>query len=197
MKTHRRTGPAKSHQHAPQRKPPDTTILDTFATSKRFVKKRVAITPFCFCLLALGPLGTVRPLGKKPTFGPATATGHPGLAKPVLLLGNDPKSFCKFCPNFLRSAVCGILRNIFKDFGIHPRLFKGTSLKVSTFFWKIFECFGIPQRLVEETSFTASILPRRSGRSPLQYAAASSQKMVSKSVWNFKVTLCFFTGTNS
>ena len=58
------------------------------------------ITPFCFCLLALGPLGTVRSLGKTPTFGPTTATGHPGLAKPVLLLGNDPKSFCKFFPKF-------------------------------------------------------------------------------------------------
>ena len=65
------------------------------------------ITPFCFCLLALGRLGTVRLLGETPTFGPATATGHPGLAKPVLLLGNDPKSFCKFFPKFsdLQSAA--------------------------------------------------------------------------------------------
>ena len=132
-KSSRSKTPAKSHQHAPQRKPPDITILDTFATSKRFVKKRVMITPFRFCLLALGPLGTVRSLRKTPTFEPATATGHHGPAKPVLLLGNDPKSFCKFFPNFLRSPVCGLLRKIFKDFGIHPRLFKGTSLKVSTF----------------------------------------------------------------
>ena len=91
------------------------------------------ITTFCFFLLALKLLGTVRSLGKTRTFGPTTITGHPGLAKPVLLLGNDPKSFCKFFPNFLRSPVCGLLRKIFKDFGIHPRLFKGTSLKVSTF----------------------------------------------------------------
>ncbi len=65
------------------------------------------ITPFCFCLLALGPLGTVRSLGKTPTFGPATPTGHPGLAKPALLLGNDPKSFCKCFPKFsdLHSAA--------------------------------------------------------------------------------------------
>ena len=135
------------------------------------------ITPFCFCLLALGPLGTLRSLGKTTTFEPATPIGHPGRAKPALLLGNDPKSFCKFFPKFLHSPVCGLLRKMFKDFGIHPRLFKGTSLKVSTFLWKIFECFGIPQRLVEETSFTASILPRRSGRNPLQYAAAFSPEM--------------------
>jgi len=88
--------PAESHQQAPQRKPPDATILDTFATSERFVKKRVMITPFRFCLLALGPLGTVRSLRKTPTFEPATATGHHGPAKPVLLLGNDPKLFCEF-----------------------------------------------------------------------------------------------------
>ena len=106
IKSHRSTVPPKSHQHAPQRKPPDTTILDNFATSKRFAKKHVMITPFCFCLLALGPLGTVSSLGKTPTFGPATATGHPGPAKPVLLLGNDPKSFCKFFQHFydLQSA---------------------------------------------------------------------------------------------
>ena len=54
------------------------------------------ITPFRFCLLALGPLGTVRSLRKTPTFEPATATGHHGPAKPVLLLGNDPKLFCEF-----------------------------------------------------------------------------------------------------
>ena len=138
------------------------------------------LTPFCFCLLALEPLGTVRSLGKTRTFEPATPTGHPGPAKPALLLGNDPKSFCKFFPNFLRSPVCGLLRKIFRDFGIHPRLFEGTSLKVSTFLWKIFECFGIPQRLVEETWLTASNLPRRSGRSPLQYAAASPPEMLLK-----------------
>ena len=62
---------------------------------------------FCFCLLALGPLGTVRSLGKTPTFGPAAPTAHPGPANPLLLLGNDPKSFCKFFPKFsdLRSAA--------------------------------------------------------------------------------------------
>ena len=92
------------------------------------------ITPFRFCLLALGPLGTVRSLSRTPTFEPATATGHDGPAKPVLLLGNDPKLFCDFFSNFLRSPVCGLIRKIFKDFGIHPRLFKGTSLKFSTFF---------------------------------------------------------------
>ena len=65
------------------------------------------ITPFCFCQLALGPLGTVRSLGKTPTFEPATPTGHPGLAKPALLLGNEPKSFCRFFPMFydLQSAA--------------------------------------------------------------------------------------------
>ena len=176
-KSHRSAAPPKSHQHAPQRKPPDNTIYDTFAISKRFVEKRVMITPFCFCLLALGPLGTVRSLDKTPTFEPATPTGHPDHAKPALLLGNDPKSFCKFFPKFLRSPLCGLLRKIFQDCGIHPRLFNETSLKVSTFLRKIFECFCIPQRLVEETSFTASILPRRSGRSPLQYAAAFSPEM--------------------
>ena len=96
------------------------------------------LTPFRFCLLALGPLGTVRSLRETPTFEPATATGHHGPAKPVLLLGNDPKSFCKFSPIFLRFPICGLLRKIFKDFGIHPRLFKRTSLKVSTFLWKIY-----------------------------------------------------------
>ena len=30
------------------------------------------VTPFCFCLLGLGPLGTLRSLGKTPTFEPAT-----------------------------------------------------------------------------------------------------------------------------
>ena len=119
------------------------------------------ITPFCFCLLALGPLGTVRSLGKTPTFGPAAPTGHPGPAKLALLLGNDPKSFYKFFPDFLRSPLCGLLRKIFKDFGIHQRLFKETSLN----------------KFVEETCFTASNLPRRSGRSPLQYAAAFSPEM--------------------
>ena len=38
-KPSRSNTPAKSHQHAPQRKPPDTTILDTFAISKRCFKK--------------------------------------------------------------------------------------------------------------------------------------------------------------
>ena len=123
-----------------------------------------------------GLLGPVRSLGKTSTFGPTTPTGHPGPAKPAPLLGNDPKSFCNFS-KFLNYPICGLLRKIFKDVGIHPRLVKGTSLKVSTFLRKIFECFGIPQRLVEETSFTASILLRRSGRSPLQYAAAFSPKM--------------------
>ena len=149
------------------------------------------LTPFCFCLLGLGPLGTVRSLGKTPTFGPVPPPGQPGTAKPALLLGNDPKSFCKFFPHFLRSPICGLLRKIFKDFGIHPRLLKGTSLKVSTFLWKIFECFGIPRRLVEETSFTASILPRRSGRSPLQYAAAFSPEMPFKGAVE-----CGYTQTN-
>ena len=142
----------KSHQHAPQRKPPDTTILDTFATSNRFSTKRVMTTPFYFLCLLWGPFGSSRSLGKIPTFGPATPTGRPNPAKPVLLLGGDPKSFCKFFPQFLRSPLCGLLRKIFKQIGIHQRLF-------------------------EETNFTASILPRRSGRSPLQYAAAFSPKM--------------------
>ena len=128
-------------EYNPRHKPPTRTAAKTTrhynsrysCDFKRFVKKRVMITPFCFCLRALGPLGTVRSLGKTPTFEPATPTGHPCPAKPALLLGNDPKSFCKFFPNFSRSPVCGLLRKIFKDFGIHPRLFKGTSLKVSTF----------------------------------------------------------------
>ena len=145
-------------------------------------------TPIHFLCLLWGPFGSSRSLGKIATFGPATPTGRPNPAKPVLLLGNDPKSFCKFFPNFLRSPICGLLRKIFKDFGIHPRLFKGTSLKVSTFLWKIFECFGIPQRLVEETSFTASILPRRSGRSPLQYAAAFSPEMPFKGAVEYGYT---------
>ena len=38
-----------------------------------------------------------------------------------------------------------------------------------TRFTKIYKDFGIHQRLFEETSLKASILPRRSGRSPLQY----------------------------
>ncbi len=94
----------KSHQHAPQRKPPGTTILDIFPTLRRFVKKLVMLTPFGFCLLALGLLGTVRSLGKTPTFGPATPTGPPGPAKPVLLLGSDPTPFCKFFLELLRSS---------------------------------------------------------------------------------------------
>ena len=125
IKSSRSRAPPKSHQHAPQRKPPDTIILYSFASSKRFVKKRVAITPFCFCLLALGPLGTVRSLGKTPTFEPATPTGHPGPAKPALLLGNDPKSFCKFFPNFLRSPVCGLLRKISRRFWHPSKTFEG------------------------------------------------------------------------
>ena len=98
-------------------------LLKNVSCSRRFV----------FVCLLWGPFGSSRSLGKIATFGPATPTGRPNPAKPVLLLGNDPKSFCKFFPNFLRSPVCGLLRKIFKDFGIHPRLFKGTSLKVSTF----------------------------------------------------------------
>ena len=64
-------------------------------------------TPIYFLCLLWGPFGSSRSLGKTPTFGPTTATGHPGLAKPVLLLGNDPKSFCKFFQVFydLQSAA--------------------------------------------------------------------------------------------
>ena len=46
-----------------------------------------------------------------------------------------------------------------------------------TRFTKIYKDFGIHQRLFEETSLKASILPRRSGQSPLQYAAAFSPEM--------------------
>ena len=80
------------------------------------------------------------------------ASGNPGPAKPLLLPGNDPKSLYKFFPKLLRSPLWGLLRKIFGDLGIHQKLF-------------------------EETSFKASILPRRSGRSPLQYAAAFSPEM--------------------
>ena len=38
------------------------------------------------------------------------ASGRPGPAKPLLLPGNDPKSFCKFFPKLLRSRLCGLLR---------------------------------------------------------------------------------------
>ena len=91
------------------------------------------------------------------------ASGRPGPAKPLLLPGNDPKSFCKCFSSFLRSPRCGLLHMIFKDFGIHQRLF-------------------------EETSLKASILPRRSGRSPLQYAAASFPKMSLKGVGGWRYT---------
>ena len=77
-------------------------------------------------------------------FGNKNQTGRPNPAKPLLLPGNDPKSFCKSFPTLLRSPLCVFLRKIFKDIGIHPRLYK-------------------------EASFKASSLPRRSGRSPLQY----------------------------
>ena len=121
------------------------------------------LTPCCFCLLALGPFGSSRSLGKIATFGPATPTGHPNPAKPLLLPGNDPKSFCNFSQKLLRSPLCGLLRKIFKDFGIHQRLFK-------------------------ETSFTAFILPRRSGRSRLQYAAAFSPEMPFKGAVEYGYT---------
>ena len=52
----------------------------------------------------------------------------------------------------LRSLHCCLLYNIFQDFGIHPRI-------------------------VIKTSLTASSLPRRSGRSPLQSAAAFHVEM--------------------
>ena len=96
IKWHRKTIPAKSHQHAPQRKPPDTTIHDTFAISKRFVKKVSCSRRFVFVCLLWGPFGSSRSLGKIPTFGPATPTGRPNPAKPVLLLGNESKLFYKF-----------------------------------------------------------------------------------------------------
>ena len=53
-------------------------------------------TPFYFLCLLWGPFGSSRSLGKIPTFGPATPTGRPNPAKPVLLLGNEPKLFYKF-----------------------------------------------------------------------------------------------------
>ena len=53
IKWHRRGIPPKSHQHAPQRKPPDATILYTFATSHRSFKKKCHDHAFlfyaCFC----------------------------------------------------------------------------------------------------------------------------------------------------
>ena len=57
-------------------------------------------TPFFLLCLLWGPFGSSRSLDKILTFGPATPTGCPNPAKPLLLLGNDPKSFCKFFQNF-------------------------------------------------------------------------------------------------
>ena len=54
-----------------------------------------------------------------------------------------------------------------------------------------FKDFGIHQWLFEETSLKASILPRRSGRSPLQYAAAFSPEMPFKGAEG-----CGYTQTN-
>ena len=124
---------------------------------------------FVFVCLLWGPWGRFARCVKHLLLGQPPP---PGTQTPQSLYScsaTTPNHSASVFPIFNDRHSAAFFRKIFKDFGIHPRLFKGTSLKVSTFLWKIFECFGIPQRLVEETSFTASILPRRSGRSPLQY----------------------------
>ena len=130
------------------------------------------LTPFCFVCLLLGPWGRFARWAKHLLLSQPPPPGPPAPQSLHPCSATIPNLSATFFPHFLRFPVCGLLRKIFKDFGIYPRLFKGTSLKVSTFLWKIFECFGIPRKLVEETNFTASILPRRSGRSPLQSGRA-------------------------
>ena len=137
-----RTNYKVAQEYRPRQKPPTRTAAKTtrhynswYFCDFKIVLKHVMRTPFYFLWLLWDPLGTARSLGKTPTFGPATPTGHPDPAKSVLLLGNDPKSFCRHFTKIVRSPLCGLLRNLFKDFGFHQRLLKETSLKVLGFYF--------------------------------------------------------------
>ena len=110
------------------RKPPDTTILDTFAMLKRFFKKRVMTTPVLFYVCFWISLFFCRKM--------LPDAQGPQIIPQVVFFSFHDLHVAAFLTRFTK---------IYKDFGIHQRLF-------------------------EETSLKASILPRRSGRSPLQYS---------------------------
>ena len=132
------------------RKPPDTTILDTFAMLKRFFKKRVMTTPVLFYACFWVSIFFCRKM--------LPDAQAPQIIPQVVFFSFHDLHVVAFLTRFTK---------IYKDFGIHQRLF-------------------------EETSLKASILPRRSGRSPLQYAAASFPKMSLKGAEGYGYTQTYF-----
>ena len=93
--------------------------------------------------------------GSKSSVSDGPHSGPPNLAEPLLLLGKTTPNHSASCSNaFTIYMLWGFLRRILEDFGIHQRPFK-------------------------ETSLTASIFPRRSGRSPpTKYASMSAYTQI-------------------
>ena len=85
---------------APQRKPPDTTILDTFATSKRIFQKSDMTTPFYFLYLLWGPLGhharSVKSSAKSLHFG-----------QPCPPAAQTPQSLCSCAASIPKKSASG------------------------------------------------------------------------------------------
>ena len=116
------------------------------------------------------------------------------------------KIFKKMCHDHAGSVLCLLLfclffcRKMLPDAQapqIIPQVFFFSfhDLHVAAFltrFTKIYKDFGIHQRLFEETSLKASILPQRSGRSPLQYAAAFSPEMPFKGAEGWRYMQTYF-----
>ena len=119
---------AETHQKSPTRTAAKTTrrynsrYFSDFRNicSKEFMTTSVFVLSACFG----GPWRRFARSAKDLLLGQPSPPGVQTPQSLCSLCGNNPNKFCKCFPNLLRFPLCGLLRKIFRNFGIHQRRVK-------------------------------------------------------------------------